>query len=222
MINIWDSDSFTTRALTDAVNVIPNMYGRMQELGVFPPKPVNNRLLAIEQRDGVLNLLPFVTPGGPATLGTSGKRKTIPLEVPHVPHEDIVRAEEVAGVRAFGSENRLETVGQKVAEKLADMRSKHAITLEFLRSGALRGLILDPRDGSTHIDLFTTFNVTEQVEDFAFTTAATKVRHLALAVKRKIEDKLKGEVMREVRAVCSEQFFDALIDHKSVAEAYAN
>ena len=55
--------------------------------------------------------------------------------------------EEVQGIRAFGSETEMESVAGVMARHLETMRNKHAITLEHLRMGALKGVILDA-DGS--------------------------------------------------------------------------
>ena len=63
--------------------------------------------------------------------------------IPHIPHDDVVLPEEVQGIRAFGSENELEALANLIAKKLQTMRNKHAITLEHLRMGALKGMILD-------------------------------------------------------------------------------
>jgi hypothetical protein len=63
--------------------------------------------------------------------------------IPHIPHDDVVLPEEVQGIRAFGSETEMETVAGVMARHLETMRNKHAITLEHLRMGALKGVILD-------------------------------------------------------------------------------
>ena len=47
-----------------------------------------------------------------------------------------------------------------------------AITLEHLRMGALKGVILDA-DGSTLYDLYQEFEITPKVVNFALTTAST-------------------------------------------------
>jgi phage terminase large subunit GpA-like protein len=67
------------------------------------------------------------------------------------------------------------------------MRNKHAITLEHLRMGALKGVILDA-DGSMLLNLYEAFEITPKVVSFALATATTDVKKKCLDVKRYIED----------------------------------
>ena len=106
-----------------------------------------------------------------------------------------------------------------MALKLQDMRNKHAITLEHLRMGALKGVILDA-DGSTLFNLYTEFAITPKTVGFALTTASTEVLLKVLEVKRHIEDNLKGEFMTGILCLCSQGFFDALTTHAKVKEAF--
>ena len=220
MLNPFSNDAFDMVALTAAVNGFPNTYGRIEQLGLMPTEGVRTRTIIIEEMNGVLNLLPTMPVGSPGTLGTQGKRKVRSFVIPHIPHDDVVLPEEVQGLRAFGSENELEALSNLIAKKLQTMRNKHAITLEHLRMGALKGVILDA-DGSTLYDLYTEFGITAKTVNFALTTTTTEVLLKILEVKRHIEDNLRGEFMTGIYCLCSPGFFDALTTHAKVKEAYA-
>src|SRR5512146_1918398 len=220
MLNPFSNDAFDMVALTAAVNRIPNTYGRIEQLGLMPTEGVRARTIIIEEMNGVLNLLPTMPVGSPGTLGTQAKRKVRSFVIPHIPHDDVVLPEEVQGIRAFGSENELEALANLIAKKLATMRNKHAITLEHLRMGALKGVILDA-DGSTLYDLYSEFGITAKVVNFALTTNGTEVLLKILEVKRHIEDNLRGEFMTGIYCLCSPGFFDVLTTHAKVKEAYA-
>src|SRR5512143_2500296 len=166
MLNPFSNDAFEMAALTAAINKIPNNYGRVEQLALMPAEGVRTRTILIEEMSGVLNLLPTMPVGAPATLGTQAKRKVRSFVVPHIPHEDVVLPEEVQGLRAFGSETDVEALSNLLARKLQTMRNKHAITLEHLRMGALKGIILDA-DGSTLYDLYSEFGITAKVINFA-------------------------------------------------------
>ncbi|MBF0171413.1 MAG: major capsid protein, partial [Nitrospinae bacterium] len=140
--NPFSQDSFGAVALTAAINLLPNRYGRVEEMGLMPARPVRLRNIAIEERNGVLSLLPTAVVGSPGTVGTRGKRKIRSFVIPHIPHDDVVLPEEVQGIRAFGSEGELAALADVMALHLQSMR-EHAITLEHLRMGALKGVILD-------------------------------------------------------------------------------
>lgn len=219
MNNPFDDPAFSMASLTDSINILPNMYGRAGELGLFRNKPVRTRNITIEENNGVLNLLPTQAPGTPGSVGVRGKRKLRSFNIPHIPHDDVVLPEEVQGIRAFGSENELQALSDVITDHLQDMRNKHAITLEHLRIGALKGTILDA-DGSELVNLYDEFEITAKTINFALGTESTNVKKKCLEVKRHIEKSLRGEVMRTIHALVSPEFFDALTGHASVKEAF--
>jgi hypothetical protein len=172
MLNPFSNSAFSMMALTDAINILPNSYGRAESLGIFRTKSTRFRHIAVEERNGVLNLLPTQLPGSPATVGVRGKRAVRTFTIPHISHEDVVLPEEVQGLRAFGSETELMSISDVLTDHLQAMRNKHAITLEHLRMVALKGKILDA-DGSVLLDLFSEFEITEKTINFALSTPTT-------------------------------------------------
>lgn len=226
MNNLFNSPAFSMAALTSAINIIPNRYGRMESLNLFPAKPVRTRQIIVEEQNGVLNLLPSLPPGSPGTVGSRGKRKVRSFVIPHIPHDDVVLPEEVQGIRAFGSETEMESIAGVMAQHLDTMRNKHAITLEHLRMGALKGVILDA-DGSVIYDLYDEFEIPPASVNFDLikivnneNVSKTNVRGKCSEALRHVEDNLKGEFMTGLYCLCSPEFFDALIDHPNVRDAY--
>ncbi|OFW00547.1 MAG: major capsid protein E [Acidobacteria bacterium RIFCSPLOWO2_12_FULL_59_11] len=219
MLNPFSSDAFEMAALTAAINKIPNTYGRLEQLNIMSPQGVRTRTIIIEEMSGVLNLLPTQPVGSPGTQGSTGKRKVRSFVIPHIPHDDAVLPEEVQGIRAFGSETETDALSNLLALKLQNMRNKHAITLEYLRMGALKGVIFDA-DGSTLYDLYSEFGITAKTVSFVLGTAGTEVLLKVLEVKRHIEDNLKGEFMTGVMCLCSQGFYDAFTTHAKVKEAF--
>jgi hypothetical protein len=219
MNNPFANPAFYMNALTAAINLLPNAYGRIEQLGLFPIKPTRFRSLMVEERSGILTLLPTLPLGAPGTVGQRGKRKLRSFVIPHIPHDDVVLPEEVQGVRAFGAESEVQTIAQVLVEHLATMRGKHAITLEYLRMGALKGVILDA-DGSVLYDLFDEFQIRQKVINFKLNEPLTNVKNLCLSVLRHLEDHLQGEYMNRAHVLCSQEFFDELTNHSSVKEAY--
>jgi Phage major capsid protein E len=221
MQNPFSNPAFSMASLTAAINLLPNRYGRLEELAVMPEKPVRQRQVIVEEMNGVLNLLPTLPPGAPGTVGVRGKRTLRSFVIPHIPHDDVVLPEEVQGIRAFGSETDTEAVAGVIARHLDTMRNKHAITLEHLRMGALKGVILDA-DGSVLYDLFDEFDIPPQSISFDLANASTNVKAKCLTVLAAIEDNLKGEFMTGVHCLCSPEFFSALTGHAKVEKAFEN
>jgi hypothetical protein len=221
MQNPFDNPGFAMASLTTAINLVPNRYGRIEQLGLIPAKPVRTRQIIVEEYAGRLNLLPTKPPGSPGTVGERGNRKLRSFVIPHIPHDDVVLPEEVQGIRAFGSETEMEAIAGVMARHLETMRNKHAITLEHLRMGALKGQILDA-DGSTIYDLYTEFGLTSQAVNFDLANANSEIKGHCYDVLAAIEDGLMGEFMTGVHVLCSPDFFRALTTHKEVKTAYAN
>lgn len=219
ILDVFKARPFNLVSLTDSINRVPNMYGRLNALNLFPFKPVNTTVVGVEFKDGQLNLIPTSQRGGPGVKNTRGNRKLKFFEVPHIAPEDQIKADDVSKLRAFGTGNQIEPFMDYVNGVLAEMADKVRITLEFLRNGALNGKILDA-DGSVILDIFAEFGDTEKVVDFALDNANTDVKAKVLEVKRHIEGQLKGDQMTEIRALCDANFFDALIKHPSVVDAY--
>ncbi|WP_080894942.1 major capsid protein, partial [Ralstonia solanacearum] len=212
--------AFEMASMTAAINLIPNRYGKLETMNLFAPKPVRTRQIIVEQREGVLTLLPTLPPGSPGTVGMRGRRNVRSFVIPHIPHDDVVLPEAVQGLRAFGSDTELESVSAVMAERLETMRNKHAITLEHLRMGALKGEILDA-DGSTLYNLFEEFRIAPKRMNFELASPKTEVRNKCTDVLGMIEDSLLGEVMTGAHCLCSSDFFKALTSHSTVKEAYS-
>lgn len=221
MQNPFTQVAFSMAALTTAINILPNRYGRIEELGLMPAKPVRQRQIIVEEMNGVLNLLPTLPPGAPGSVGTRGKRKVRSFVIPHIPHDDVVLPEEVQGIRTFGSETETEAIASVIARHLETMRNKHAITLEHLRMGALKGVILDA-DGSVLYNLFDEFGIRAQTIAYDLGTAGTQVKAKCMATLSALEDNLKGEFMSGVHCLCSPEFFAALTGHSKVEKAFEN
>ncbi|WCR54400.1 MAG: hypothetical protein PG981_001422 [Wolbachia endosymbiont of Ctenocephalides orientis wCori] len=219
MQNPFSNPAFSMAELTGAMNILPINFGRTESLNLFPSKSVRFRHITIEEQNGVLSLLPTQVPGAPATVGKRGKRKVRTFTIPHIPHDDVVLPEEIQGIRAFSSENELVALADFVTDHLQSTRNKHVITLEHLRMGALKGVILDA-DGSELLNLYNEFGITPKTVNFALGTATTDVKRKCLEVLRHIEDNLSGEYMERIHALVSPEFFDALTSHTKVKEAY--
>ncbi len=217
MLDIFNNDAFKTVSLTDGIIKAPFKPGRIGELGLFRSRGITTTVVVVEEKDGRLSLIQSSPRGGEAPPSSIGgqKRTARSFVVPHLERESVVMADEVQDVRAFGSENTMEAVQVLVNERLADLRAMHEVTLEHLRSGAIKGLILDA-DGSTLFNLFTQFGVTQQTAEL---DVSTDVRPQIIAIQRLSEYALGGDIVSGHRALCGDNFFDTLVDAASVQEA---
>ena len=221
VLDIFENDAFSVLSLTRAINLIPNMYGRIGDMGLFRSEGVDTDSVGIERENGVLNIIPMGTRGGPAAKNRTGKRSLIRVGIPHVPLEDVVTAASLRGVRGMSYEGALSTVQSRVNKAMMDMKRKHDITREWYRAGALRGTVMDS-DGSTVVDIFTLMGINQKAVDFVLGTDATNIDAKITEVKDHIEDNLLGDTMTGVGALCSRAWFSKFVNHKQVKEAYAH
>ncbi len=221
MVDAFSSDTFSLVSLSSSLNKLPFKPSRIGDMGLFVDKGVRQRTVILEEKNGVVKLLPTVAWGGPATPNTPIKRQARNFSIVHIPLEDRIDAGDVQDVRAFGSENTEQAVAQVVNDKLAEMKQNHETTLEWLRVGALHGNLLDA-DGSTVIyNLFTEFGISETTVDFVLSVSTTDIRGTCMDVKRAIEDALGAAVYTGVHAICGENWWDDFVKHDEVAAAYA-
>ncbi len=216
------SDAFSMANLIAAINILPNNYGRINQLGIFSNSDgITTRTAIVEEQNGVLNLLKTQPVGAPAPQNKIGKRKVRSFTVPHIPLDDVIRPEEFQGIRAFGTESQLEMLSTVMNRHLQTAKNKYGITLEYLRMGAVKGIVYDA-DATTLFNYYTEFGITQKSVNFALGTTGTNVAAKCREVIRHIEDNLKGEMYSEIRCLVSEGFFDALIGHANVEKFYVN
>jgi hypothetical protein len=219
ILNPFDAGGYTLAEMTEALNILPNVYTRLGQMGLFRFEGVTQRSVVIEQAEGVLNLLPSVPLGGPATVANRDVRSMRSFTIPWIPHDDAITPQDIQGVRGFGLSDAADPLATVMERKLTRMRVKHAQTREYMEVNALKGIVKDGA-GTTLYNYFTEFGLAQQSVDFVLGTAGTQVQAKIREVLRKIETELKGETMSGVLALVSPEFFDKLIGHAKVEDAY--
>ncbi|MBP6677474.1 MAG: major capsid protein [Paracoccus sp.] len=217
--NPFDAGGYSLAEMTQAINILPNLYTRLGELGLFRFEGVSQRSVIIEQIEGVLNLLPSVSLGGPATVGSREARAMRSFALPWIPHDDVILPADIQGVPAIGAFDEADPLVSVMTRKLTLMRRKHAQTREYMEMNALRGIVKDGA-GTTLYNYFTEFGIAQISVDFVLGTAGTNIQGKVREVLRAVEDNLLGESMSGVHALVSREFFDKLISHPKTEEAY--
>lgn len=223
MLNIFNSDAFGIVPLTDAINEVKFVPGRIAEMGLFTTTSIPTLSIAIEKKGDILILVPPTPRGAPGTTVDKEKRSMLDLRVPHFEINDAIMAEEVQGVRAWGSEDQLETVIGRVAERGARHSQSFAATTEYSQIGAVKGVVTYAN--SSTLDLFATFSVTQIAEiDFDLDNGAAEdgaLRRKCQGVVRTIASELDGLPWSgKPRAFCGDNFFDDLLSCKEVRDTY--
>lgn len=213
-----NESKFGVRGLTEAINRVPATPTQIRELAIFEPRYLTTTYVDIENQEGSLRLVQSQERGTGGQAVADKTRQIRTFKVPHLPIKDVVRADDVQNVRAFGS-TQAETVAQKVDEKLADAKLDLEYTREHLMLGALNGKILDA-DGSELYDLYTEFGFKRRRYNWDLGNAATQVGKLideTLGSQRALQ---KGAPVTGWVALCGLDFLTALKYHDSVKPLY--
>lgn len=222
MLDIFNQDAFSVTSLTDALRDIKPRPSRLGDLGLFQVSSVTTTSIAIERIGDMLQLVAPTPRGGPGETRDMPKRAIQNIAIPHFQRDWSVVADEVQGVRAFGSETALETVQGVVAAKIQVNLDDLDLTDEYSRIGAIQGVV--SYKGGQALDLFQTFGVQQTVEvDFDLDNANAvdgAILKKSVAVIRAMRKAVGGLGFRRVHAFVGDQFFDDLLTSKEVRETY--
>ncbi|MCL2076350.1 MAG: major capsid protein [Betaproteobacteria bacterium] len=220
-LDIFRGDAFSIDTLTAAINNPP-------EGQIIPPSPVDfdeegvtTLSVMIEREGDSLSLVPATERGSPGDVTIGGKRDMVPFALLHLQTRANVMADEVQGVRAFGSTTETQMISDLVNKRLLKMRSRIDATLAFHRFGALTGKIYDANGENLLLDLFHHFGITQQTMSLALGASGTNIQQKIRDVKRIVENSLSGSAnITGWRAVCGRGFYDAFVSHAKVEEAF--
>lgn len=214
--------AYTARDLTMAVDVLPNLYGRLNQENLFPSEGVRTKLVEVRFRNGYITVLPASERGGTPSVGKGPDENAVYLEIPHIPHIDYLTPDDIQDLYAFSnSPLRLKTPEDALNEKLQAVKNKHAITREYLRMGALKGVIKDGRGDTLH-DLYERFGIEKKTIDFELDDADADPKLKCFELSRHIKKHLRGEVMNHVRVKVDPYFYDKLTTHPKVEKFFLN
>lgn len=222
MFNPLDNEAFSFTNLTGMINQIPEVPTLLGDLGIFSEEGIDTTTFGIEKQDETLSLVGSTPRGGAGEVRGGDDRNLVFFNVPHMQRDDAVRADEVQGVRAFGSTDMVETVQGRIQQKMARHTRDFDLTLENMRMGAIKGVVLD-KDGSTIVDCYSKFSVsTPSAVSFALSTATTDLRGKCAQILDSLDDELEGFTPTGVIGLCADDFFQALITHPKVEDTYKN
>lgn len=228
VLDIFSGDPFTAISLTREIEKVPFQPTGLGALNLFTPEPIRTTALAIEERSGVLKLIPFSERGQEGTQRDTEKRKMRYFECPRLMHDDTINASEVQGIRQFGTESVLMQVQEEVARRLAGptgLLANIEYTKEFHRLAAVQGKLLDA-DGSVRYNWFDEFGIAEPAE-IAFNLAAgtaNSLRPIINGLTRTMARKAQGAFTPGTRVfgLCGDTFYDQFTNHPDVIRTFLN
>lgn len=221
ILDVFKADGFSVIELTTAINLLPAVPTRLGSMGLFKDEFLTTRFGVLERMNHTISMIPSTERGAPGKKKAASKRDARAIEIPHFPLDDAIEADDLIGVRSFGKDSNVtDTVAQILSQKSVGLRQDHDLTQEYLRVGAIQGLVKDGDATTTLLDIFTEFSVTQKVIAFDLSTAGSEIKALAEDVITHIEDALGGAISTGITALCGRTFWKELIIHPKVATAY--
>jgi len=215
-------NGFSVVDWTEEVNTIPNQWGLLGQLGIFQEESVAEHVVVFEEiiKDGAL-IVDRVR-GDRSSVGRDQQRKMHSFTVPHFPLEDAIYPQDIQGKRAYGSASEAETLDLVRARKLARLRQNHAWTLEAARAQAITAGTVYAPNGTVSQDWYQemTGAARPAAVDFLLGTPGTEISTVIETVLAQIQDNSGSVNYSGVVALCGTTFFQKLITHPVVKQAY--
>lgn len=225
-MDIFNDDAFSLTSLTAMINNIDYVPGRVGELCFAGTgEGVSTLSAAIESFGTSLSLVKSTPRGSPAPKEKQDKGTLRNVTIPQIKLEETIGAHSIIGVRQLGSTDVLRGVQSVVQRQMSKMTNRFDLTLEHLRLGALKGIVIDGDGSTVLVNLFTLFGISAPADvHFALTTDTTDVRKICSDIIREVKRgiKLAWPTGARVNALCGDNFFDALVNHATIKDAYKN
>lgn len=212
---------FGVTSLSESINELPATPSILNDLNIFKKEYKTTTYVSVERKENVLTLVANSPRGSAGDPIKSHRHAPKTFNMMHLVKDDIVRADDVQNLRAFGSVSQTMAVAELVNDKLSGMKADIDYTIEHARLGALKGKILDA-DGKTVIaDIYKEFGLTRKSVNWALSTKTTQVTALINSYKQDIGKLRRGESITGYVCLVSPAFMNALIAHESVEKYYA-
>lgn len=209
--------------LTTAINLVPNRYNRLGQLGIFRPEGVFQDTVVMDRTQEATHLLGDTKGQGNKQLSSQDwKREVFSLVIPEFSYSDYITPQDVRGIRAVGTADQEEALAEIQERKLSKLRRLHEATHEYMRWTALKGITTTP-NGTVYANMFSAFGVTPKTVNFDFTSANTEgFLPQCREILRHMEDNLQdgSQWVGMAHIFVGSEFFDALTVHPTTFEAY--
>ncbi len=221
-MDVFRGDAFSAIELTTAIQDIPYVPGFLGSLNLFTPKPVRTTSIMVEKRGAKLNVIQTTERGAPRPRRERNRRNVRNFNTVRLAESDKLMADELQGIRAFGSENELEAVQTEVGNRMADLSQDLDLTFEVHRMGAINGVLLDA-DGSVIYDYFDEFGISPPTEiAFNWGSRTGVKKFIAENVKRPMLRALGGRALpgMGILALCGDEFYDNMQENAEYRATY--
>jgi hypothetical protein len=205
---------------TPEILVVPNQWGLINQLGIFGEEGVAEHTIQVEKQTFTAGSILDRVRGERANVSKDANREVHAFPVPHFPIDDYVSPQDIQGRRAYGSDN-VEQEALVIARKLDRLAKMHFQTMEVARAQAITAGTVYAPNGTVSVDWYSSFGITRTEIDIDLDQSTTdpiaKIESVIAAIQ---DNLLSGEIPTGIVALCSPVFFNRLIQHAKVVNAY--
>lgn len=211
--------------LTQSMNIIPNRWGFVNQLGLFEHIYGTMRAFGFNINQ-VLETVAEAKPWGERTNFTGGKQGGwVQFEIPHHPLNATILPTDIQGKVDFSggaiSDDILRTVEKVKADKLIGLRQGFANALNLSRMQLIKDGTVTA--GNLEYDMYDIFGVTRQEIDLDLENNLADPKVAIGEVFGVVQDSANmGDTINSMVALCSTSFFNALVTNQYVRESYMN
>lgn len=213
---------FDAVTLTESIDLMKPSESWVGDQNLFPFEGLDTTIAAIQRTNDGICLVPsgeYCVP--PAVVNRRDRvNDIVMIRIPATSLRSALHVCDFAGRMKWDltQERGLINFADEIAKEQADMRSKLDHTLEYRRTRALFGEVLDA-NGALLVDMFERFNYAPLSMAMNLNDPNFSVRGFAVKLIRAIKDCYRGAISG-ITVMLPRDDFDALIEHPRVYDIY--
>jgi len=212
--------AFSMTSLSAAIQKAPYVPQLLGQMNIFTPDRSRTTTIAVEEKGGVLSLIPVSERGAPLDEGKGEQRNIKYFTTNRIARGKTLYAHELQNIRAFGETSELQGVQNQIAEMMngtAGLRAAVELTHEHMRLGAVQGKVMDAAGNELH-DWFAQFGIARpDTINFDFAAATAEEGQIRVKCNQVIRAMMRGSQgawlpgMTRAVALCGDKFYDDLL-----------
>lgn len=226
LVNVFENDAFTIASMSDGIQQAPTQPRELSENGLFVPEGQRSNVIAIEYRNGKLEIADIDDRGDVISTSNDDDRLIKHVRTKRVSRHCRINASELQFVNQINDLNHAVTsVQEEIARRQmgpTGLMSQCENRLELMRLGALQGKVVD-QNGNTIWDFYNEFDITEPPAiNISLSTLKDGAlrKKLEQTVVRPLRRMAKGLVYSRIDAKCGEEFWDELMANPEFYNTY--
>lgn len=208
---------------TQEVKEIDNQYGLLNGMGLFNGVGTSQESVIFEKEYQTSTLIPQTSRRGkPHSKGQDRQSEVFSLALPYFSTIDVITPSDIQGKRKIGTPEGVQDLAAAIAVKMEDMRANIDQTKEFMKICAIRGVTVDPEFNKI-ADMFDEFGLdkADYTVNWTLSDPAFDIDEAIRNLKRAVSKNVKaGGRVGNISMLVTPEFFDALVKHPKIREAY--